>query len=173
MKRNSAYILAEAGVMIALAMILNFFQIYTLPNGGSITLGAMVPLMFFSWLNGWQSGFLAGAAYGLLDFMFKPYFLHWIQFFFDYLLAFGVLGAAGFFKGKKSPVSVTLATVLAGGLRLLVHIISGVAFWSEGLGLGAAVIFSAQYNLSYMLPNILISVPIMILLTRRDWHGRR
>ena len=51
-KKINIRMLAEAGVMIALAVILNNIKLYKMPQGGSITPGGYVPLLIFAirWL---------------------------------------------------------------------------------------------------------------------------
>ena len=170
MRDKSVQILVESGVMVALATILNMIQLYAMPNGGSVTPGSMVPILFLAWRRGVKTGVIAGLAFGVLDFMFKPYFLHWAQFFLDYLLAFGILGLMGLWKQKKSAIQITIGVALVAIVRLGVHILSGVIFWSEGMELGAAVAFSTSYNASYMIPEAIIALIIMLLLTRREWN---
>lgn len=170
MRKKSVQILVESGVMVALSTILNMFQIYTMPNGGSITLGSMVPILFLAWRRGIKTGIIAGFAAGFLDFLFKPFFLHWAQFFLDYLLAFGILGLMGIWKQAKSVSKVTIGVVSISVLRLMIHIVSGVIFWSEGMETGAAFIFSASYNASFLIPEAIITLVIMLLLTRREWN---
>ena len=65
MKRTNARMLVEAGVMIALAQVLSYIVIYQLPQGGSVTAGSMVPIMFFAVRWGNIKGILAGAVYGI------------------------------------------------------------------------------------------------------------
>ncbi len=107
--------------------------------------------------------------------------------FMDYILAYTVLGFAGIFKGKlKNEISeIMLGSILACLLRSLVHIISGAIFfgaWAEwffadatGLsqiealkgfcdwtmrtftGGGLSVFYSVVYNMSYMLPETVIT----------------
>ena len=60
--------LCEAAVMAALAVILGMLRLYRLPDGGSITI-AILPLVFFAVRYGPGWGFLAGFAYGGLDYI--------------------------------------------------------------------------------------------------------
>ena len=170
MRNKSVQILVESGAMVALAVLFDFLKIYQLPNGGSVTLGSMVPIMFLAWRRGVRVGVAAGCVFGFIGFIIKPYYLHWIQFFVDYLLAFGVIGIVGFWRQKQSTVSIAIAVIFAGTLRYLVHVASGVLFWMEGLDTTAAIIGSLQYNATYMVPEIIISVVVMTVLIRRKWN---
>ena len=45
---NKTRRLTESAVMIALATVLSMVQVYSLPNGGSITACSMVPLVLIA-----------------------------------------------------------------------------------------------------------------------------
>jgi len=64
------------------------------------------------------------------------------------------------FQKKATASSVTIATGLAvtGVLRFVCHFISGVTVWSEYAADRTAVMYSLYYNLSYMIPEIILSV---------------
>ena len=64
--KPSTRILSEAAVAIALAGALNFVKIYTLPQGGSITAGAMVPIFWFALRRGPRWGIFAGVVFGFV-----------------------------------------------------------------------------------------------------------
>ena len=86
---------------MALATILDMFKLTKLPNGGSVTLGAMVPIILMALLYGPEVGFLTGFLYGLIKLILGPYILHPLQVLFDYPLPFMALGLAGYFKTTK------------------------------------------------------------------------
>jgi thiamine transporter len=82
----------------------------------------------------------------------------------DYPLAFGVLGLAGLFK-KMPPVGVAVSLTA----RFLSHFLSGVIFFwmyaPEGM---SPLVYSAIYNGSYMLPELVISAVLIYILVQRD-----
>lgn len=63
-------------------------------------------------------------------------------------------------KKKVTTSSVVIASGLAltGVLRTICHFISGVTVWSEYAADKTAVMYSLYYNLSYMIPEIILSV---------------
>ena len=178
--KASASMLALAGMSIALAKVLDFIKIYQLPNGGSVTLGAMVPLMLFAILYGWKWGVAVGALYGLIEFMLNPYVVHPLQMILDYPLAFAMLGFAGIaFGNRKKFLSVLPSIILAAALRLAVHVISGCIFYStidftkEGASLLAALSpsnwlsglgYSITYNASYLIPETIVCILLIGML---------
>jgi thiamine transporter len=143
----------EAGVMIALAVVLHLVKVYQLPAGGSITAGSMVPLIYIALRYGPGLGMLTGAAYGLIDFAFEPFFVHPAQFILDYPLAFAVLGLAGLIR--RWPAAGAAFGV---ALRFVCHFVSGVVFFASSAPKGQNVwVYSAIYNGSYLLPELVIS----------------
>lgn len=168
MKKWNIQMLVEGGIMIALAIILNQIKIYTAPNGGSITAGSMLPILIFSIKWGVGPGFIVGACYGILDFILKPYFFHPIQLILDYPLAFGLLGLAGIsYKRINKPYEyLYLGAGISLGIlgRMASHIISGVVFFSDSVSDLASWIFSIQYNATYLIPELIISVIIFFII---------
>ena len=60
-------------LMLALTILLNQFKLYHMPQGGSITLGGMLPLLFISFRYGPGVGFLAGFLYGMINLLQDPF----------------------------------------------------------------------------------------------------
>lgn len=119
-------LIARIGIALALATILKMLRLYHFPQGGSITLGSMVPILIIAFIYGPQVGCLTGFLYGIITFIMDPYILHPVQVLFDYPLPFMSLGLAGFFKQKKwLGVSVSVF------VRFICHFISGVAFFGS------------------------------------------
>lgn len=81
---------------IALAMVTSYIKVWEMPMGGSITLMSMLFICLIGYWFGPKYGLLAGAAYGLLQFIVDPYMLTIPQVILDYPLAFGALGLSGF-----------------------------------------------------------------------------
>ena len=60
----------------------------TMPQGGSITCGAMLPLLFIAYRYGPGIGCLTGFLYGLINILQDPFILHPLQVLFDYPLPY-------------------------------------------------------------------------------------
>lgn len=159
MRNKGISVMVEGALMVALAFGLHFIKIWQLPYGGSVTLGGMVPLLVFAFRRGPAAGITAGAAYGLLDLVVDPYVVHPVQLILDYPLAYGILGVAGFFKN----VAVGSFAGIFG--RFLSHFLSGVIFFAS-YAKGNVYLYSAMYNGSYLLPEYVISVLVLFMLTR-------
>ena len=138
--------ITRIAIALALATVLKIFRIYHLPQGGSITLGSMVPILIIAFLYGPLIGSLTGFIYGIITLFMDPFILSPVQVLFDYPLPFLVLGVAGFFKNKK-----ILGAFIAIFLRFVCHFISGVAFFGsyapEGM---STVIYSLTVNGSFI-----------------------
>ena len=164
MKKMSTKMLVEAGLMIALAQILSYVVIFQSYNGGSITLGSMVPIIIFSLRWGGKNGLIVGLTYGVLQFLLgAKYSFHPLSILLDYLLPFASIGLAGFFKKNifVSLIGVTVAT----GTRFVFHFISGIILWAsyapEGMN---AWVYSLLYNGAFMLPEYIITAVIVGIL---------
>ena len=166
MKNTRLKILTETGVMIAAAMALSQFKLYTLPNGGSVSLGA-VPILIFSARHGVKQGMICGALAGMLMALLRPIVVHPIQFLLDYPLAYASLGIAGIVKWETA-LKTTSATILAHLLKMMCHTVAGAVFFIKNKdSLTEIIIASTIYNASYILPETLICIVIGVYLTKK------
>ena len=67
-------------------------------------------------------------------------------------------------RATASSVSIATGLALTGVLRFVCHFISGVTVWSEYAADKTAVMYSLYYNLSYMIPEIILTVFMAALL---------
>ncbi|HEY4543871.1 MAG TPA: energy-coupled thiamine transporter ThiT [Tissierellaceae bacterium] len=169
-KSVNVRMLVEGGIMIALAMVLSQFPIYQAPQGGSVTAGSMVPIMIFAIRWGVTPGIGVGALYGLLHFIFKPYFLNFAQFLFDYIIPFGALGLAGLVsnfvkKGHKNAYfAIILSSTIAVLIRMASHVASGAIFFKEYAGAQNPWIYSIIYNGTYLIPELILTIIVLVLI---------
>jgi thiamine transporter len=157
-------VLAEAALAVALAFVLGLITVFRMPFGGAISL-EMVPLILLALRQGPFVGVVAGAAYGLLDLAIEPVALHPVQVIFDYPLAFGVLGLAGFFQPTVR--GAILGTVVAVLARFFCHFVSGVVFFASYAPKGwNPYVYSAAYNATYLVPSLVIALVVVTVLLR-------
>lgn len=158
--RLSVSMAASSGLMLAMAVILTAFPFYRMPNGGSVTLGGMLPLFFISFAYGPEVGMLAGFAYSLMNLVMAPYILHPVQVLFDYPLPFMALGLAGCFP-RHHMAGITAAVAV----RLFFHFLSGVVFFGSYAPAGTSIyLYSFVTNLTYLLTNLVICLVFYRLL---------
>ena len=159
--------LAVCSVMLALATILSFIVVYRMPQGGSISLFGMVPLLYIAYRYPPRWALLTALAYGLLHMLFSFYppparniFAFAGVVLLDYLIAYGVLGLAGLFSRPFAGITgVFFGGSVAIALRLLCHFVSGVVIWSSYAPAGQPVaLYSLLYNGSFMLGEWLLSM---------------
>ncbi|HZJ57575.1 MAG TPA: energy-coupled thiamine transporter ThiT [Clostridia bacterium] len=125
-KRYNTKVVVYAGLSIAISFVLSYLRLYRWPQGGSITPASMLPLFVFAYFFGIKAGITAGTAYGLLHLVQGPYIIHWAQLLLDYILAYTVLGFAGYFKDNLHK-----GIILGGFLRFFLSFLSGVIFFGE------------------------------------------
>lgn len=151
MKNVKLLTLVEGAIMVAFAFVLSYIKLFSLPQGGSVTLVSMLPLIVYALRRGPAAGLLASGVYGVMQFIQDGYALTLPSIALDYVIAFGVLGVAGFFIVKDGRINVVLATVLACLLRFLCHFASGILFYASYAPEGQPVwLYSLLYNGTFM-----------------------
>lgn len=163
-KTWTAKSMAYAALSIALAFVLSYIKIWRMPNSGSVTLASMLPLMLFAASYGVGPGLLAGAAYGMLQYLQGGYFVHPIQFLLDYPLAFALIGLAGLYKFLPkawSKWSLYAAMVLGALGRCLSATLAGIFYWDT------APWASLVYNGAYLVPDTLICIVLAVFVGKR------
>jgi len=152
-------LVAEIGLTVALATVLGLLAVWQMPQGGSVSF-VMLPLFVLALLRGPLVGVSAGALYGIVDFMVKPYFFHPVQVLLDYPLAFAACGLAGLMAARWSStvagrgVGPALWKAVVPGIaigaigRYAAHVLSGLVFFSSyAVEAGQApLVYSAAYN---------------------------
>lgn len=153
-------VLVQVALMIALTVILHMIRLYHMPQGGSVTLGAMVPLLFVAFAYGPAVGYLAGFCYGLLSLLQDPFILSPIQVLFDYPLPYMAIGLAGYFKRN-----IYLGAAIGIFGRFICHFISGAVFFGSYAPAGMNPYWYAFiFNATYLLPELIICLIILKVL---------
>ncbi|WP_119069885.1 energy-coupled thiamine transporter ThiT [Rubrobacter indicoceani] len=157
-------VLTEAALAVALAFVLGLIKVFQMPLGGSVSL-EMVPLVLLALRQGPVVGITAGAVYGVLQLIVSPFIVHPVQVLFDYPLPFAALGLAGFFHPTvRGAVVGTVVAVLA---RFACHFVSGVVFFASYAPEGwNPLVYSAAYNLAYLVPSAVIALVAVIALLK-------
>ena len=158
-----------AAVSVALAFALSYIRLFRLPQGGSITLVSVLPLMLYSQMFGVRKGVVVGIIFGLLSAIQDPWILHPAQFLLDYPIAYGCIGLSALFtqggiKGKKGIVLFAAGSVLAVTMRYFSHVISGIFAFSMYAKSGySAVAWGFLYN-TFAFADMAIALGIGILM---------
>lgn len=152
--------ITRIGIALALSIILSFIKIYQFPQGGSITLGRFVPILFIAFMYGPIIGLFTGLIDGILDFILNPYIFSPLQVLFDYPLAFMMIGLSGFFPNNKG------LGVIVGTLgRMICSVISGAVFFGDYAPSGMnPLVYSLYVNVPVIgIEGIICLVVIMAL----------
>lgn len=165
--------LCECAILIALALALSYLEI---PIGvafggfgGSLSL-VMLPLILCAirWGAGWGLG--AGLVFGTLKYVFTGSVLTWESILLDYSLAYMLVGLAGLLRRRSA--CAWLAALIGCFGRFLVHLLSGLTIYAEyvspifGWSGNSVLLYSILYNGSYMLPNTVVTVLLVLLLQK-------
>lgn len=154
--------LTYSSVFLALAVASNQIKIFTLPQGGSVTMFSMFFISYIGYIFGLRVGIVSSITFGLLKVIIKPDIYYPIQFIFDYILAFGALGLSGIFAYKKN--SLKLAYIVSVIGRLVFSVLSGYIFFASYVPKGwNPFIYSLWYNFSYLGLEAIITVVILFI----------
>ncbi len=167
MRKSNLKILAECAIMTALAFVLSLIPIWEMPYGGSITLLSMLPIFVAALRNGPKWGLGTAFVYSVLQ-AFASNALGWgltagvlvTCYLLDYIVAFTVLGLAGF-AADKSMTKKLCAVAICCVLRLVSHFGSGCTIWgamASEYGFSNPYLYSICYNGLYMLPETVFTV---------------
>ncbi len=169
MKHNhkAVRMLCEGAIMIALSLVLGLLKIFELPQGGSISL-EMLPLFLFIARWGAGSGLVACFAFGILQIFVQGAVSYgWVSMILDYIVAFGVIGLGGLFRGK-----IYLASILGAVARFIVHFISGITVYKIlvptelfNMTFTDPWMYSLAYNGSYVAIDLILCVVVFAALS--------
>jgi len=169
-------ILVECAVLVAMSYVLVLIPLFKLPNGGSVTLASMVPIVIISLRHGSKWGLLSGVVFCIIQMMtgFYPpptptilYFTAVV--FLDYVVAFVSLGTAGSFSAMigGGPKGAAFGAFCVTTICFLGHFFSGILIWGVYAPEGQPVwLYSLIYNGSYMLPEIIITTVVTFFIIR-------
>lgn len=160
MENKKIRILVEGGICLGLAIVLGLFNLFTMPQGGSISLAAL-PIIVFAMRNGWKSGVFVGFIYGVLQLIIGPiYSVHPVSIIFDYLLVGAVLGLI---INESSNMKLIARFVVVFLARYLSYVISGVVVFASYAGDQNPLIYSLVYN-TYALVEMAVVLAVILIL---------
>ncbi len=170
-------VLAEITVLSALSAVLYAIRPFSLPYGGSVTLGSMVPVIWLTLRRGAKIGLLAGAIFGILALFIDVLLVGAaniivtpIQVFLEYPVAFGVLGLAGLFYKKSSVVLAIVGVAIGVFTKFLIHYLVGAFIWVSVYDFPpewGQWLWPAVYNGSFLLVEFIVSAVIITILVKR------
>ena len=144
--------IAESGVLIAAALVLNFIRLFPAPTGGSVNL-QMLPLFILAIRKGPVKSFIGcGIVYGLISCLTDGYGIATYPF--DYLLGLGSTAILGIFAKQilvedkinynlKGEIFLFVGVVLATSMRFIAGTISSMLLYSYNIG--PAMLYNVGY----------------------------
>lgn len=159
--------ISYAAICIAMSFALSYIKLWPMPQGGSVTLASLLPLMLYSYMFGVRKGVYAGIVYGVLQAVQDPWLIHPAQFLLDYPIAFAAIGLSGMFARTKKldklpQIQFALGAIIAALLRYAAHIFSGVFAFSEYSNLDNVWLYSMGYN-AFVFADIAIVIAVGII----------
>lgn len=114
-------------VAAGLSVALSFLRLFSMPQGGSVTLEA-IPLLYVAFRFGTGAAMAAGAVSGIVQLLLRPIIVHPVQVVLDYPLAMAACGVAGVFRTVNSDRSVRVGLTVF--LGVVVVFVAGLQ-WFE------------------------------------------
>jgi thiamine transporter len=153
--------IAETAVARGLAAALGQLRLFTMPQGGSVTL-EMLPLLFLALRRGVGPAVVAGGLYGFLQLLLPgAVIFHPAQVALDYPLAFAAVGSAGLIRATTMPRMIAAVSLGCAG-RFVLHFLSGLIFFASYAPEWAGPwLWSVVYNVSYLVPQAVISAIVL------------
>ncbi len=170
--------ITTCAIMITLSVILTLLSklIPNMPWGGSVTLASAVPIIIVSLIFGFKWGIMSGITFSIIQMLtgFYPpptqnFFDFILVVLLDYILAFGVYGLAGVFHKFIMPnkLKIPISGLIVMLLRYICHIFSGILIWGVYADEGQSILsYSVIYNGIYMIPEAILTVIILALLSK-------
>lgn len=156
--------LVSSGLAAALAVMLHFVRVWKQTQGGSVTLASALPVFLVARRYGLKTGVACGVATGTLLAILEGQFVHPLQPFIDYPLAYGLLGLSAL--TQIPALGATLATVA----RYATHVASGVLFFSSYAPAGRSpLVYSLVYN-AFLIPDLAIALALMKVMESQAPH---
>ena len=149
-KKPDTKALVVCAILTALSMVLSSITLFSMPQGGSITLFGMLPIVLAAYFFGVRDGVMTGICVGLINLIIAPYVIHPAQLLLDYPLAFGALAFGGALRnsGRHALPLVYIVGVLC---RYACAVLSGVIFFGAYAPAGYNTLtWSLVYNGTYL-----------------------
>ena len=169
MNNKDTKMIVEAGISIALSVILSFIVIFRMPLGGSVTIASRLPIVIYAVRRGWEKGIIAAGVLGVVQMLVGGYMVHPIQVLLDYLLSYGAMGLAGISFGDKANKfsyvpSIILSYIVSGAF----NVISGMIYFydmatAQKAGFHSFLTYALAYNYSFLAADALILLVVFIL----------
>lgn len=159
----SAGLIARMAMFAAMYFVLGLITLYKLPQGGSLSLVCMLPIMVCGVFYGPAVGMTVGVIAGALNLLTDFYVIHPAQLMLDYFMPYMAYGLCGMF-GKNNKVMIVLAGLITSIMAVGCNILSGVVFFASYAGDMNPWIYSITYNMSTNGVESLLAIIVLSIL---------
>ena len=166
MKNQKTLILVESAILLGLAIALSLVPLMKMPQGGSVTMLSMLPLVLVSIKHGLKWGLSASFLYASYKFATGiGEVMSWSMStqavigssFLDYFVPFTLLGLAGLYR-KAGFTGWCTGIVMVIFLRFACHFLSGLIIFGQWAPEGTTpFVHSIAYNSAYMMPELIFT----------------
>lgn len=181
-ERNTAYgrvlSMAETAILVAIAFVLGYFLSFRImPQGGAVTVAASIPLMLIGIRRGFLWGLAGAFVYALLQALFDRVILppasgvgtYVVMMCLDYIIAFSSYALSALFRRQGNALIKSIPVCF--GIRFVSHYLSGVILWRSYAWEGwAPELYSAAYQMTYIIPDAIIALVAALLLYKYMPH---
>lgn len=160
--------------MAAFCYVLSAFAIFKMPFGGSVTLAHTLPLLLLSFKSGYKNGGKAALVFVFMKFIFNFHAppaqvitSYVAVIFLDYILPYFLIGISSLYLKifKRELHNIVFSVIVTELIRFVFAVISGVLVWNDYFEYDIKFLFyCCLYNLTYMIPNLVISLIIARLI---------
>lgn len=144
-----------------------------MPFGGSVTLAHTLPLIFLSFFRGYKIGGKSALIFSFMKVIFSfhtppsPNIISYILVIvLDYFIPYFIVGTTSCYSRifKNEKYNIILGIIVSEFFRFILSVISGFIIWSGYFNFSSEILsYCVIYNLSYMIPNLIISLVVFAM----------
>ncbi|MDF9867743.1 thiamine transporter [Bacilli bacterium PM5-3] len=147
--------IVNIALLAALAFLLSQFELFKMPQGGSITL-YLVPLFFAAFNNDLKTNVFIAIVTATLQVLIGGYILNPIQVVLDYYLPILLICTCQVFKLNRY-LNLCIGSLLA----MFSYVVSGMVFFETPF------IASIGYNATFFIPTIILNIIVFSIINPR------
>jgi len=147
--------IVNIAIIAALAFLLSLFELFRMPQGGSVTL-YLVPLFFVAFNDDLKTNVFVALVTATLQVLLGGYVLNPLQVILDYYLPVMLICTCQIFRMNRY-VNLAIGSLLA----MMSYVISGMIFFE------VPFIPSITYNATFFIPTLIINVIVFLIINPR------
>lgn len=176
--------LTYGAVCLAVSFAISFIGV-SMPQGGTVTFASILPVVLYCYYFGFRKGFVICVIYTMLQFLQKPYIVHFMSAILDYVIPYLSLSIVGLFSYKhrrmenaetkgamlKAHLPIFFGIGLYALVRYISHFLSGIVFYAEYAYTNWAVwAYSLVYNSFCLIDAAIAAIAATALLSSKTFN---